>query len=459
MRLRRLPLLAAVLAATGLTTAFAAEDGDTSGLRGSLDNSGLASTVSDQEIDNIGRIIRAGPVDTTDPTADQSPAPARRAAKEEDPYAPLGMRAGGLIFLPALTLSGGYTTNAAAGAGGRPSGFLGIAPELVIRSDWERNEATLSMRGSYLDFTDGTTAAQPTADVEATSRLDLADRWNVALAGGYHFAHQSISDPNFPAGVDSPPGVHDFNGSAALNGSFGKNVFTLTGLAGRTIYENGTSGGLVVDQGDRDNNLYGARLRLGYELTPLITPFVEGELTRRVYDRAFDDSGLQRASRGEALRAGFAYDSAPVLKGELAVGVRQETFDDASLAALKALTVDGSLVWSPTALTTITYAVSTGINSSTDAASSGSVVYDGSVDFAYAYRSNLTADLVAGVKQERFQGTGETANTFRLGVGTVWKVNRNLQLTSGYVHEWLQSNNAARDYASDTVRVEMRVQR
>jgi hypothetical protein len=39
-----------------------------------------------------------------------------------------------------------------------------------------------------------------------------------------------------------------------------------------------------------------------------------------------------------------------------------------------------------------------------------------------------------------------------------WKLNRNLQRTSGYVHEWLVSNAAGRAYTADTLRVDMRTE-
>jgi hypothetical protein len=461
MRLLYLLFPAAIFVATVEPSAVSAQEtGVLGGLRGSLaPDAGAPLATPGEGADDIGRVIRQRPVDTSDPTADLTTGSTVRAAKtEEDSFAPLGIRAGGFILYPSLDVTAGYTSNGAGTAGGKPSGLAMVSPEMMIRSDWDRHEATLDLRGSYEAFTDPSIDNRPTASADATSRLDLADQWTANFAAGYHFERQSVSDPNFPAGVDESPPVHDFTGSAALNGHFGRGVFTLGATAERTIYENGTAAGVVVDQGDRTNNLFGGRLRLGYELTPAITPFIEGELTRRLYDRQFDDSGLERSSRGEALRAGFVYKSEPILKGEMAIGVRQETFDDASLAALEALTVDGSLVWAPTELTTVTYTASTDISPSTSALSSGSVIYDGKVDLAYAYRRNMTADWTSEIRQERFQGTGQVDNTYRLGVGTVWKVNRNLQLTSGYVHEWLDSTAAGSDYTSDTVTVGLRFQ-
>ena len=406
--------------------------------------------------DTLG--LRRGIVpDALNATTDETPAPRRPPA--DDPYAALGIRAGGFILYPSLTIGAGFTTNASNGAGGPPSGFGTLAPELDIRSDWDRNAATLTLRGSYEKFLNAAAPDQPTGSAEGTARIDFADQWSADLAAGATYEEQSLSDPNFPTGADRPPGVIGLTSSAALNGDFGRVSFTLRGSADRAVYENATSGSSVIDQGDRTNTLYAARLRVGYEVTASLTPFVEGEVSRRAYDRLVDLEGVERSGTGLALRAGIALDRDPLLKGEISVGTTHENFDDPSLAPLQALTFDGSLVWAPTRLTTVTFDGTTALSPSTDPASSGSVLYDASVDVAYAWRQNVTVDWTGGVETERFQGTGEVDNTYRTGLAATWKINRSLQLTAGYVHAWLNSTDPTLPYQSDTVKAELRVQR
>jgi hypothetical protein len=480
MRLRPLLFLASLSAAAGTALAAAAV---TAGLRGPLDagqtllaalDPGLAppaatgrtitAAIAEAPSGNPRmppanpRMAAQGRIDTSDQASGFVTGQALRRRVAEDPYAPLGTRIGGLIYDPAVTFSAGYSSNAEGKAGGRGAGLAIVSPELVIRSDWARHAATLALRGSYEKFSDGSIADIPTAAAEATARVDLAGRWNIAFAAGYDYSRQAISDPNFPAGATRPPDVHAFHASSALNGDFGPGIFTLEGKADYTFYADANSGGVVIDQSDRNNASFGGRLRLGYEVLPGLTPFVEGELTERLYDQRVDDSGIARSSHGAAVRAGVAFDDAPVLKGEIALGARQEVFDDKALATLSALTIDGSLVWSPTALTAITTSIATLINPSTSPTSSGSIIYDASVDLAYAYRRNLTLDWTAGVRNEQFQGAGRDW-TYRLGAAATWRINRNLQLTSGYVHEWLDNSTAGRDYASDTLRVDLRLQR
>ena len=233
-----------------------------------------------------GRVTRQPSVaQTLQPIDNQATGsiPPRAKPLAADPYAPIGIRSGGFILYPSLTVTFGDSSNAANAAGGGASAYAILAPELSAQSDWARNAATFDLRGSFRRAFDGTIADQPEVDADATARLDVNQDWTIPLTASYSFKTQSISDPDFPAGVDKPPGVHDLKGTLAFDRS-GPLIVQAATSVDHTIYENGTSGGSVVDQSDRTNTLFGGRFRLGYELTPTLAPFVEAEADRRQFD-------------------------------------------------------------------------------------------------------------------------------------------------------------------------------
>jgi hypothetical protein len=388
---------------------------------------------------------------------DATPPPARKVATADtDPYAPLGIRTAGMVLLPSLTLDAGYTTNAAASAGGKPSPFATVSPELLLKSDWPTNSFSLDLKGTYQRFTNDAADDQPTGSADASLTLDLPHDWAADLDAGIAYDRQTLDDVANPP--DGPSGVTSFTSSADLDGDIGSLAVTLTGSADRTLYADTTTAGVSVDQSDRNNSLFGAKLRVGYDGGGILTPFVEGEVDRRVYDQTVDDDGKRRSGTGYAARAGIEFNSDPVLSGEIAVGTWQQTFDDPTPAAIGAFTVDGNLVWSPSRLTTVTLATSTTVNPSTDPLSSGSVVHDGSVEVAYAWRPNVDLSAKAELNREEHQGTGEIDDTYDLSLGSTWKLNRTLQLGASYVHEWLTSSDPTNNYRSDTVKVELRAQ-
>ncbi|CAN5133813.1 hypothetical protein BH10PSE9_BH10PSE9_05100 [soil metagenome] len=466
----RSPLLVALLAVAADPHAAAAQAAAAPafGLRGGLTDTAqpvdVAPAIVADEDGGAGRVLRQAPMvkgPEPDPLDNVATGTIRttNASDNEDPFAAVGIRKGNFIYYPSVTATTGFSTNASGVAGGGGSGTLTLTPELFIQSDWARHEATLTIRGSLDKVLDGSQPDDPSASIEGTGRIDIKDGWKIDLDGRYGYSQQSISDPDFPAGVDSPPGVHDLSGSATLNGRFGRHVFELEGNVARTAYDNGTSAGLVVDQGDRTNNVFGARLRLGYE-TPLdVTPFVEAEIAHRAYDSTLDGSGLRRSSTATNLRAGVAFARDPVLSGDVAIGVAQQTFDDPALATLHALTVDGSLVWSPTRLVNVTFDAATTFSPSTDSGSSGSVVHDASVDVAYKLRRDFTLNWTGELSHQAFQGTNVVETNVKAGVSGTWKLSRQVWLTGGYVHEWLDSNAPGASFESDTVRLELRLQR
>lgn len=414
---------------------------------------GLRSTTAPE-----GEALTAETVQLTEEESEILQQMRRVIGEPEDPYEPLGIRAGGVIMYPALVGTIGYTTNANGVAGGQGSAFGTLSPELRLETDWARHQASLTARGSYQKYGTGADD-KPEASVRGAARLDIADGWQGNLSGGYGYSQQSISDPDFPLGVDTPPGVHALDGSAGITGYAARARLTLEGGLRRTTYEDGRSGGAVVDQGDRNNTVFTARLRAGYEATPTLTPFVEAVVSRRLHDRTVDSNGLRRSSTGTGWRVGVELDRGPILEGEIAVGALRETFDDSALGSINALTVDGSLTWAPTQLATVRLSGSTLVRPTTDSASSGAVVYDGALDVNYAWRRNVMLNANGGLTHERFQGTNEQKTTYRAGVGGTWKMNRNMWLTAGYLHEWVDSSVPGASHEADTVRVELRVQR
>jgi hypothetical protein len=61
-------------------------------------------------------------------------------------------------------------------------------------------------------------------------------------------------------------------------------------------------------------------LRLGYELTPGLRPFVEVAADSRTYDLPVDAGGVNRDSKGIAGKVGTAFEFSRIVVGEAAVG-------------------------------------------------------------------------------------------------------------------------------------------
>jgi hypothetical protein len=380
-------------------------------------------------------------------------------ANDASSFDPLGIRMGSFIVLPSVELRGGYTSNAAGSSTGGPSGVLTVVPDLIVRSDWSRHELGLALHGTYDYFTDTSVAPQPTVDAEANARIDLPRDWALRLRANYNYDTQSISSLDYPTGVNEPPGVNTYAGAVTLDGSVGRVALQLRSGLVATEYENGMAGDVVVPQGDRDNTLTSVAARVGYEVTPAFTPFVEAELSDRSFRQKIDDNGFNRASQGVTLRGGIAYSADPVLKGELALGWHHERYDDTAFQPLDAMTVDASVIWAPTPLTNFTLRAATFVNPTTDPNSAGSIVYDAGIRAAHALRRNLTIEGDLGWRREYYEGINVADITYEAGFGVTWKINRAAWVVGRFSQEYFDSAVPGGDYPTTTATVGLRFQR
>jgi hypothetical protein len=336
---------------------------------------------------------------------------------------------------------------------GDASTTLTVTPELRLQSDWTRHEATFALRGSYETDLEGSGEGEWTeGEAEASLRLDIDRDRSAELDAAYAISRQESDDPDYPPLAVDEPLIHEIDVGLAYERSVGPFLLRLEALGGRTVFEDAHDiADTPIDQGDRTNTVYEGRARFGYELLGTLTPYVEAGIGRRVYDRTVDTMGFERSGTFYRLRGGLAYDSAPVLTADLAVGYYFEEPDDAALLALQAWTIDGSIVWSPRELITVNLEASTTFRPP-DPDGPGSVVYDVTVDAAYAWRENFDIHALMEFEAEKIDG-GPTAYTYAFGAEAVWRMNRALALAARYMHEW--KDPLPPEGATDTVSVSL----
>ncbi|MEM7300570.1 MAG: outer membrane beta-barrel protein [Pseudomonadota bacterium] len=399
---------------------------------------------------------------------------------DDDPYAPIGLRMGTFTLLPTIEQSLGVTSNADATSGGSESAFSQTDVSVEARSDWSRHEFLLQMQATYQKFLNGSTDDLPSAGGDATLRLDVNQDVTINFGLGYDFTNESASSSNLTnltgvitradgtvvgaaaAGptVTNRPGVHAVEAFAEANRNAGKFGVSLRGTIIKTTYENADlSNGTSVSQGDRDNVLATGRIRLSYEHTPAIAPFVEVSYGKRTYDQRLDRNGNRRDGTNYALRGGVAYDFGEKLTGEIAAGYAAEKFDDAGLNTLSGVTVDGNIVWSPQRLTTVTATATTSLVPSTIANDSGSIRYSGTLNIARQFKPQLRIDAGVTASFEDFDGTGREDVVYGANTGFVWSLNRSAAITGRLSYEKSESSDPDSDFDTTTARVGLRLRK
>ena len=380
-----------------------------------------------------------------------------------EPFEPLGVRLGPLRVTGVFEQSLGYTTNADFARDGNDSVVSDTRTTLTAVTDLPVHEFRGTLRAGRQEFLNGESEGTPTVDAEGVFRYDLRRDTAVRVGATYSFTTESASDDDLvvPAGVEleERPGVHRY--SAFVEGE--RTGGRLTGRARATVareeYEDARfTNGTQLSQDDRDVTIFRSTLRVGYERTAALQPFVEGEIGYRLHDLRVDSAGFVRDGTLYGLRAGIALDFGAKLSGEIAAGLEGFIYESNRLENIVGPSASGALTWSPDALTTVTGTLTTRLDAATTAGQSGSLLYDGVVEATRDVRPNLALSGLVGVAYEDFDGEREDL-TWRTEVSALWRLNRTLGITGRLGYLKVDSTDPFSTYDAATATVGLRLQR
>lgn len=384
------------------------------------------------------------------------PLPRRRLA-EEDPYASLGIRTGGLTLFPAIEQSIGYDTNPNRTQDRKGSFVSHTEGELRLQSDWSRHELSGFLRGAYNEYPSVPEASRPEGAGRIGLRLDVLRDTQINIEGRYLIDTQRPDSPDLASPVRTRPLIFSEGGTLGVTQRFNRLVASIQGTIDRTDYENAqTPSGIVIDQSDRNVTQYGLRGRVGYEVTPGFIPFVEVLADTRIYDQRIDNSGFARSSDGIGGRAGTTFEITRLITGEIAAGAIDRRYDDPRLGNLTSPLLDASLVWAMTPLTTIRATASATVDETTVADARGVQTLRGLVEVSHALRRNLILTAGLTVSDYDYQGVPIEERGYGALLRAEWKLNRSVAIRASYNWERLESSIPNSSYTANVFLVGMR---
>ena len=340
-------------------------------------------------------------------------------------YDALGIRRGVFLIYPQVDAGLTYDSNIFADDSDEEDLILSVAPSVTAQSQWSRHEieATLDAEGAaYVDHNDA-------------NYLDVGGR----VAGRF-----DISRASFARGIVEAGREHeDFASPDEVNRNETTNVFRY--LVGadyrRTFNRVYVQPGFRVqridfEDGDvnfRDRTRYLAALRAAYALSARLRLLAVGEYDIVRYD---EQLVLDRDNMGIAGRVGVEAELSGLLFGELTAGFVHRTYSDDDLDDVNGPSVVGALTYNVTPLTSITATAAAAVEETTvvfeDDAASSQRSTSATVEVFHELRRNILLSGEAGYIRDDFTGTGRTDDTYALGVGAEYFLNRNLSLFGNY---------------------------
>ena len=130
--------------------------------------------------------------------------------------------------------------------------------------------------------------------------------------------------------------------------------------------------------------------------------------------------------------AGVDYQAKGPWRFRLLAGGEVRTFAASQYATRVAPTVEGSVIWTPTGLTTLTGLLSRTINDPQSSDTNGYVLTSARLRVDHELRRNVLLQGHAGLQVAQFLQGGGNQNSVNFGFGATWLLNRNVRLSVDY---------------------------
>ena len=362
-------------------------------------------------------------------------------ARPRPDYDALGIRAGGFLIYPSTSINGQYNDNILATNDNEEDDFIfTFSPQIAVRSNFPRHSLDFTVQSDVGRYVDHTNENFWDYNAAVGGRLDITRSNRLTAAARFGREHEERDDPEDP-GADvtrEPVEYYVFGGDLGFEQDFNRFNVGLLGTFDRQDYNEEDPD---INEDERDRNLYGARLRTGYFISPRINAFLQGGYRREQRD-ASNRSGRDNDVYTGAV--GTEIDFTGLLFGEVFVGWSLQEFDDSQFDSENGLTYGVGMTWNPTQLTSLRLDGAGGFTPSDVGASNLSNRIALRVDHELL-RNVLIGGQVA-YRRDDFQDADRTDNRFDVGPDITYLLNRYLSVGAGYTFTTRDSDDSDREF-------------
>ncbi|WP_428152560.1 outer membrane beta-barrel protein [Brevundimonas sp.] len=362
-------------------------------------------------------------------------------------YEALGIRAGAFLVYPRLELSAETNDNIyATGAGEVDDTILHVRPELAVESGWSQNFLSAYVRGSINRYGDNEDENTEEFGVGTAGRIDVTRQSNIGFGADYVSTFEPRTAPSAPRNAVAPTELDTAQTYVSASRSSG-NV-KLTGRADwRSFdYADGRDGlGAVIDQDNRDRDVASLSGRVDFAISPDTAFFFQATGNQRTYDVASTVAAPNRDSRGAEFLFGANFELSAVVRGEVAAGYIEQSFDEAVFDDVEGFGARAQLEWFPSELTTVNVAAGRTIEDTPLTGVGAFVSSSTSIGIDHELLRNVILNARLTWSQDEYEGVDREDTRLGANIGGTYLINRNLGVNASFSTLDTESSGAARD--------------
>ena len=289
-----------------------------------------------------------------------------------------------------------------------------IEPELILKSDWNRNELEIGIDWVAARYDDVTTEDYDDWRIWVDGGVDIG---RGELAGLLRHAdlHEPRTSPDNRRGIK--PTLYTFDEFRIGYGQpFGQFSGGLEFERRSLDYDDTITFTGVINNDDRDRSRNDLKVRVGHQTSPTLQPFLQLAVTEVNYDQQFDRNGFERSSDGFDLVGGTEMDLSGDTVGEVFIGYIRRNYDDPTFATVDGPIFGGKVTWNVTGLTTLVFSGDRLITGTTIADAAGIVNTGIGFELNHELIRSLILSLDVAANNEDFQGIDRDDDIFRAGL-------------------------------------------
>lgn len=366
---------------------------------------------------------------------------------------PTGINVGGFTLFPRIAARLAYDDNIFLDAGNRSTSdaVADLEPSLSVTSNWSNHQLFVEVGSHHRRY--DKTKSQNTDEyhVRANGRLDVTRTFTVSAGGGYQRATEARGTPGSLLTNGTPVEYDLGTASVQVAKGFNRVLVSVNASTQRYRYSSVRIGNIIQSQKFRDRNVDTAGARLGYQLSPMTTVFVQGQLEQvRYRDSA---TVLGRNSNGKSVLGGLKVEFSSLLEGEVAVGYTQRKFTNSSYGDFKGLDYNISLEYQPTLLTRVRLEGRRSLTDSSLIGVPGVIVSNLRLSVDHELLRELILRGHVEYFNDNYRGASFQRNRWSAGLGAEYQLSPALRATLDYQHRRQDSSNnlIGRNYSDNYV--------
>lgn len=322
-------------------------------------------------------------------------------------------------------------------------------PNISANTNWSKHDLSISAEGIFGEYASNNSESYQDYNLGLDGRFDISREAYITGLVDFNKKHEDRGSANDLNGVKPSEYSEQLLAVGFVKGLNKLNLSITADITKLDFDDVFTSAGTELDNDIRDRKEYEISAQLGYEIIPEYEAFIRTSYRNREYDVI---GAVNRDSNGYEVVVGTDIDITSKVKGEAFAGYLHQGYDSTSLSDINSPSFGGSVIWKPTGLTSLDFAVQQSVQeTSTDINTSGYVSTISTLRAEHELRRNLLFAAGFGYSNNAYEGAAigqneRNDNIANVSLNSKYLLNKRIAVGAEYKYENRDSNITGQDY-------------